>query len=345
MKSKQHIEQLAIVYDSFYVLGSPNQSKDCVCTICNQSFKHIAELRKHLAWHTNDEESFININLSTKKQLFDPNEIQIESETQSSLIRYIQNALQTGQNQRFYLIINKNHWELSLSDSETESETEDFLTDEWKQTLRNYQCSKCAKSFDRIHKIIFHMKHEHDANEFDDRCKHCQKVFPNREILDKHLRNQCENSVKQIECRICRTKFMWKSSRDSHNDHLHLRPKKSTTSASSSQQKPKEKSFVCEICSKGFYRSEHLERHKNVHIPAEKKFACDLCKKKFNLKVNLKSHMRVHNQDREKDEGDKHLCVYCGRSFSNSSNLIVHMRRHTGEKPYKCDFCEKGMRF
>lgn len=52
--------------------------------------------------------------------------------------------------------------------------------------------------------------------------------------------------------------------------------------------------------------------------------------------------MRVHQPNAERDSADKHLCVYCGRSFSNSSNLIVHMRRHTGEKPYRCEWCDKG---
>ena len=60
------------------------------------------------------------------------------------------------------------------------------------------------------------------------------------------------------------------------------------------------------VCEKVFRQSGHLKRHKLTHT-----------KKTFN-------------------------CMLCERAFSLSSTLQTHKRLHTGEKPFKCVFCEKA---
>lgn len=310
----------------------------CICKICDKKFLKISTLRAHLDQHMTSS-AYEDVEIRNKIFLFNPLEIDLEKSSNQDLHQYLRNRMGMNEYEKLYQISTKDGHELLLSDSESEDEIESIPTDDRIElTLTHehdvlpkkfYSCSLCTKIFNRSRDSFNHFNNEH-MNELEsclDKCLTCNKCFPNSYTLHKHLKSQCENKTKKLNCNVCNKKFMWLDTMAKHIEHDHPNSEKI-------------KMYTCEICGKAFSRSEHLERHRKTHNPSEKKFECPVCQKKFNRKDNLRSHMKIHKDNR--DDEDKHLCIYCGRAFSNSSNLIVHMRRHTGEKPYKCDLCDKG---
>ncbi|XP_018404439.1 PREDICTED: uncharacterized protein LOC108781066 [Cyphomyrmex costatus] len=96
------------------------------------------------------------------------------------------------------------------------------------------------------------------------------------------------------------------------------------------------KTFKCLQCDSTFDRASQLDyHHRSLHL-GERSQICQICGKGFFRKADLRTHLNIHLGT------NFYICEICGRKFSHISNLIRHCRMHTGIKPYSCSICDKN---
>lgn len=258
-----------------------NGRKTCECMICDATFERISQLREHLDWHASTTDWIHGTDLKSKFEQFQTfSEFKYGEFTNDDIGQVVHAKLKdkSWELLKMYRITNECGWELSLTDSETEDEND--------EQKRNYDCGKCDQTFDRLHKLMCHMKGDHsnvsnmDFKEFQ--CGYCLQCYPNATILAKHLRQQCGNQAKSIHCSMCYNRFTWQRSLDHHFAIYHSNESK----VLGPHIQPR--SFSCEQCSKSFYREDQLDAHRQRHLPQEKRFSCDICQKRFSRFDNMR---------------------------------------------------------
>lgn len=107
--------------------------------------------------------------------------------------------------------------------------------------------------------------------------------------------------IPHIVCQLCGYSFAGKTKYGRHMAEHHPRH-------------PVNFTYVCPVCSKGFFSSRGLSHHMEIH---SERPSCHLCPSTFSYTRNLKRHIEsVHNL---KD------CRYC-KQFINTAGFHSHLR-------------------
>ena len=180
-------------------------------------------------------------------------------------------------------------------------------------------CQDCGKVYNSPHALNFHWNKVHSPD-LSIPCDSCDKVFRNQICLKEHW----DKAHDKTPCTVCGNLFN-KDAMKKHVLAMHSEDSKKT--------------FICDICGRGFAYKDSYTRHMNLH-KGLKPFQCDSCGKDFTDRSALGKHVKFTHQGVKRKKEAPKLCTICNKMIGSRFN--DHMNIHTGEKPHKCRYCGQG---
>ncbi|CAG4969608.1 unnamed protein product [Colias eurytheme] len=207
-------------------------------------------------------------------------------------------------------------------------------------------CVKCRMQFGRRFEVRSHYKNMHLRFE----CDHCGQIRTSKKNLIDHLKKRHTKP----KCEICGKLFKSRNSLMAHHIATHVKSSGDNYCVECNMHfnnehllkrhfyksvKHNGKRFPCTECDSVFSNSTALSSHYDFRHLKKTKYYCEPCDRYFLNASNLKVHKASSFHDHVPNPKTK-LCTICGRAFHTNRILQNHIRTHTGERPFKCDFCE-----
>lgn len=177
-----------------------------------------------------------------------------------------------------------------------------------------FYCYICEKVFQGFYGLFLHAA-LHLTRHI---CDVCGRNFSTQKGLDGHV---LTNHKDVFSCNRCKMSFPTKEMK---REHLAL----------NKQCWP----HRCKLCNDRFKCSQMLEHHRvNVHGKTRTMFPCKSCNEVYHDRTLLYYHFKtIHSKDL--------TCQYCNKVFKLRRTLEQHVyANHTGETPFKCNVCGKGL--
>ncbi|XP_043552540.1 PR domain zinc finger protein 5 isoform X1 [Chiloscyllium plagiosum] len=242
--------------------------------------------------------------------------------------------------------------------SKDEENSKDFQPSGDKDGLSDkegYACPQCESSFRSQDILAEHLQslHQKPTEEKEFKCRNCDKKFPVKQALQRHVL-QCTETVlpgdiaRSHQCSVCNISFSSESSFEQHKEACKgdtrfvckadscgkrfkskdaLKKHKENVHTGNSRRR-----LMCSVCNKKCSSAATLQEHRKIH----KVFNCQECDKKFISANQLKRHMITHSEKRP------YTCEVCSKSFKRLDQVTAHKIIHSEDKPYKCKLCGKG---
>ncbi|XP_025156001.1 zinc finger protein 624-like [Harpegnathos saltator] len=305
-----------------------------ICEICKKSFPVIKELKQHLKQ-------------THKRGLYKCKYCDFTSNEKRNLKRHVERK-------------HTDNYAYTCPGCNKKFKTQEYLDNhiinihcrEVSDSSKSYRCDTCDISFASMQESKRHFSDIHKQIMFE--CDYCKEIFTRKCNLKDHIARIHVDYIYACTETGCDKKFRTLRDRDKHIRDVHHKNQeekesgspqpgpswKSDTPKSGKHSKKSSKKNVrapysCNICKKGFNKTEELKHHLSADH-GQDMLCCETCGFTCKDKKSLDEHIiRKHTHEH------KYMCDEegCGKKFKLKSDLTKHKRQNHSNEPYTCKKC------